>query len=74
MFQYVDENDRIVFIKFCRSPQIFIDFDIEAISFVEMLNSSLEFIKEIYFGRDLGENLIGCICTFAISDAIQISR
>ena len=38
IFQYVEENDRIVFIKFCRSPQIFIDFEIEAISFVEVLN------------------------------------
>ena len=61
IYQYVEENDRIVFIQFCRSPQIFIDFEIEAISFVEMLNSTLEFIKGIYFGRDLGENLIGGI-------------
>ena len=62
IFQYVTENDRIVFSNFCRFSQIFIDFEIEAILFVEILNSTLDFIKEIYFGRELGENLIGYIC------------
>ena len=61
IFQYVEENDRIVFIKFFRSPKKKLDFKIEAILFVEMLNLTLEFIKEICFGRDLGENLIGYI-------------
>ena len=52
IFQYVTENGRIVFNIFFRSPQIFIDFEIEVISFVEILNSTLDFIKEMSFGRE----------------------